>query len=513
MRYKSAIYFFVFLIGIHFAFAEKNIPIKDTTNVIKPIIIYDSTKKSQDTIDESPIISILDSLVNYQYFKKLEFASDTALLNVHRFPVNYIPKYSDSVYFERISDLNVNSPISLEYNQYVKAYINLYTVKRRNLTSKILGLSRLYFPMIEEQLDKYDIPLELKYLAIVESALNPKARSRAGAAGLWQFMYGTAKMYKLNITSFVDERYDPYKSTIAACEHLKDLYGIYHNWLLVLAAYNSGAGNVNKAIRRSGGKRNFWQIQYYLPRETRAYVAAFIAVNYVMNYHAEHNIYPLIPRYTAFQVDTVAVKQILSFAQISEKLNIPIDVLKPLNPAYKKGIIPSTKNKIYYLRLPEKYIASYIDNETALYDYETRKGIKREKLLSEIKRYKQRQIHRVRNGENLGYIALRYHCSVRGLKAWNHLRRNTIYPGQKLVIYPSHNYYYKKKPTRNYSTISRSKYRDSKYIYYVVQEGDTLWSIANEYKGVTVKQIKRLNNIKNVRRLKPGRKIIIAVAS
>jgi membrane-bound lytic murein transglycosylase D len=242
-------------------------------------------------------------------------------------------------------------------------------MRKRGLTERVMGLAQIYFPMFEEHLDRFNMPLELKYLAIVESALNPVAKSRVGATGLWQFMYGTGKAYNLKVTSLVDDRRDPLKSTIAACEHMNDLYRMYGDWLLVLAAYNSGAGNVNKAIRRSGGKMDFWQIRPFLPLETRGYVPAFIAVNYVMSYAAEHNLRPVQPLFHHFEIDTVIVKDVLTFSQISNMLNIPVEEIEFLNPAYKSRIIPATRDNTYVLRLQKKNIAGYVINEAQLYAY------------------------------------------------------------------------------------------------------------------------------------------------
>lgn len=525
---------------------------------------------------ENYIIDMLDSLVALKFFTNTTFTTDTSQLNAFQYPADTVPIPPDSVLQQRIDGLNRESLVELTFNRHVKTYINVYTVKRRVLASKVLGLAEVYFPLFEEQLDKYNMPLELKYLAIVESALNPVANSRAGAKGLWQFMYGTGKMYDLKVSSLVDDRFDPYKATDAACRHLKDLYDIYGDWSLALAAYNSGSGNVNKAIRRAGGVKNYWAVWPYLPRETRGYVPAFIAVMYMMNYATEHNIYPIDPGILSEEIDTITVKDVLSFDQISEFMGISKEELKFLNPAYKTGIIPSSSEKYYLLRLPRNYIAKYIDNEQEIYAFKSSKGIERDKLLAEIKKAKERNIHIVRSGENLGSIAQKYRCSVRSLKSWNNLRGNTIYPGQKLVVYAP-GYSGKKsnkvassktKPVdisnrdKNYHVVKNGenlgliakKYKCSTgdlkkwnnlsgntihpkqklivyepkaktkqkektnsnnsgkdYVYHTVRKGDTLWDIAKLYNGVTVDQIKELNNIQNSKRLKPGQKLKVAV--
>jgi membrane-bound lytic murein transglycosylase D len=353
-------------------------------------------------------------------------------------------------------------------------------------------------------LDKYDVPLEMKYLAIVESALNPAATSRAGAKGLWQFMYATGKMYGLEVSSVIDDRCDPYKATDAACRHLKDLHKIYNNWELALAAYNCGAGNVNKAIRRSGGKTNYLQLWPYLPTETRGYVPAFIAVVYVMNYATEHNIYPLEPSIFAYQIDTVTVKQPLAFDQISEMLGIQYDLLSFLNPPYKKGIIPASTEKSYILRLPYQYSGLFIMNEDSLYAYKTQKGLEQEQLLAELKNFESQEMnyHKVKSGETLSTIASKYRCSVKNLQNWNGLKQNAILKiGQQLIVYAPSSTGTKsnasaqaKSSTQASATTSSASSGKTKTTY-KVKQGDTLWNIAQKYPGTSVEAIKSHNGL------------------
>ncbi|HHN47972.1 MAG TPA: LysM peptidoglycan-binding domain-containing protein [Bacteroidales bacterium] len=574
----------IFLLGFSFASAQEIVPVNDSIQGLSEFeaefqsadeAFYADTIPLPDTLVSAgmlktgPILDMLDSLFHSVFFAGNGFIADTAALNIYGFPADSIPTYPDSVYFDRIMRLNATTPIELTYNWHVKNFINLYAVQRRDLTSRILGLAELYFPLFEEHLDRLNLPLELKYLAVVESALIPNARSRAGATGLWQFMYGTGKMYGLNVTSFVDDRSDPYKSTIAAAEHLRDLYTLYNDWLLALAAYNSGAGNVNRAIRRSGGKMDFWEISPYLPRETRGYVPAFIAVTYIMNHAAEHNLYPVSPAFMHNEVDTVIVKDVLSFDQLSEKFDIPREQLTFLNPAYRHGIIPSTAETQYVLRLPRQYIAMFIEQEQELYAYKTQKGIERENLLAKMENIREREYHRVRSGENLGLIAQRYRVRVNDLRRWNNLSGSTIYPGQRLIVYPGSGYqaaasipaattvggvtYHTVRSGENLGLIA-NRYKVSvsnlrrwnnisgnvihpnqrlivsnpaaqssasstngsnenlNFIYYTVQQGDTLWDIAKKYDGVTIDKIKQWNNISNANRLRPGQKLRIGIA-
>ncbi|MEI8103012.1 MAG: lytic transglycosylase domain-containing protein, partial [Chlorobium sp.] len=336
-------------------------------------------------ISKSTVSDILDSLVNATYFKDEHFAPSSKESEKFRFPSNFVPQYSDSTYAARIAAMNTKTPMRFIFNAQVKGFIRMYAVEKRGLTAKILGLTKVYFPLFEEKLDGANVPLEMKYLAIVESALNPTAVSPAGAKGLWQFMYGTGKMYGLQSTSFIEDRYDPYKATLAASRHLKDLYNIYGDWFLALAAYNSGPGNVNKAIRRAGGVKDYWVIWDYLPAETRGYVPAFIAVNYIMNYYNEHNIRPVEPGYLYQDVDTLRTTRMLSFEQISETLGVSTSDLHFLNPQYKLGIIPAASGTENVLRLPKKYIAQFQKREQEIYAYKSAKTLEREELLARAK--------------------------------------------------------------------------------------------------------------------------------
>ncbi|HNS45948.1 MAG TPA: LysM peptidoglycan-binding domain-containing protein [Bacteroidales bacterium] len=467
-------------------------------------LVYDPSILRNDSLkftltEDSPIVRALDSLADIIYFRDYYFTTDTAFLNVYRDPFETIPEFSDSVYRERIHQLDRMTPIDLAYNEDVRRWILLYANQRRALTSRVLGLAQIYFPLFEEYLDKYNLPLELKYLAIVESALNPTANSRAGAKGLWQFMYTTGRSYGLKVTSYVDDRFDPYKATDAACRHMKDLYGIYGDWLLALAAYNSGSGNVNKAIRRAGNIKNFWAIQPFLPRETQGYVPAFISVCYIMNYNQEHNLYPTHPGILYNGIDTVVVNNLLSFSQLNEMLGIPMEDLVFLNPAYKLGVLPSVPGEPYVLRLPKEYIGPFIANEQDLYQFKTQKGIEHEQMMAEVSKVKETRYHKVRRGENLGLIASKYNVKISDLKKWNHIRGSTIYPGQKLIVYQSSSSSQVTAPvttTNDSSPPAESSPSESQTTTHVVKSGENLASIASRY-GCTVDQLKHWNNLRS----------------
>ncbi|MEI7980071.1 MAG: transglycosylase SLT domain-containing protein [Bacteroidota bacterium] len=383
-------------------------------------------------IEDDPVVIMLDSLASLRIFEDEEFPNAKQYQNWNTYTDNDIPNVPDSIYRERIAQMNDQSPFEFVYNSEVKKFIELYAVRKRKLTARILGLAQIYFPLFEEQLDKYNMPLELKYLAVIESALNPTANSRAGAKGLWQFMYGTGKVYGLKVTSYVDDRFDPYKATIAACEHLGDLYNIYGNWPLALAAYNSGAGNVNKAIRRSGGMKNFWALHNYLPKETRSYVPAFIAASYVLTYANEHKIYPVDPGILYYEVDTVTVRNPLSFGQISEMLNIPLDEVAFLNPSFKHGFIPATPENTYKVRLRKKNVGDFINNENALYAYRTKNSASQDSLLSNLfTNYREADLYTVKSGETMSSIAKKFHMTLAELKSLNGLHKNYVKPKNK----------------------------------------------------------------------------------
>jgi membrane-bound lytic murein transglycosylase D len=528
--------------------------------------IEENTKQEVFEISpDDPIVAMLDSLALLTVFQNIEKrAVQPDVMN--NFPAGFVPEYNDSVYNARFKDLNEYSTIEFVYNPYVKTYIGLYANRRRELTERVLGLGQLYFPLFEEQLDKYNLPLELKYLAVIESALNPVARSRVGATGLWQFMYGTGKMYGLQVNSMVDDRSDIYKSTIAACEHFVDLYRIYKDWNLVLCAYNAGPGNVNRAIRRAGGVKDFWAIRRYLPRETQNYVPAFMAVTYVMEHAEDHNLYPNPPIYSHFDVDTIMVSQQLNLSVVSKFLDIPIDHLRYLNPTFRQNIIPHNEKKPYVMRIPRDYTGLFLANADTIYNHRTPEQQRQELLAAQMKettihvvrqgenlgaiarrygtsvreiqrlnnmkgtliRSGQRLVvsaparpatqlasntntHVVKSGETLGLIASRYRISVNDIRHWNNIAGTTIHPGQNLVV---------RRPAGAIETpevaetfVEEEEEAEDEYFYYTVEMGDTLMDIAKKYDHITIEDLKELNDLESDEAISPGQKLKISLES
>lgn len=459
---------------------------------------------------DDPVAARMDELAALPWVKNSPLHADTAKLNVHRFPPTYIPTWPVATYQSRIMALDGHTPFALTYNSAVQSYIDLYASRKREMTSRMLGMADLFFPVFEEYLDKHQMPLELKYLAVVESALNPSARSRAGAVGLWQFMLPTAKMFGLKASSYVDERHDIYQSTEAACKYLKYLHGIYDNWELALAAYNCGPGNVNKAIRRSGGAKDYWKIYDHLPRETRGYVPAFIAVNYVFAHAADHNLYPIVPTYCAHQMDTIQVCFPLDLSSLARLTGTNTQELLDLNPTFKLGVVPDLEEAVT-IYLPKTTANVYVTNEDSL-KYALFQAPPASSPAPEVANAAQTstetttvpKTHTVRRGESLGIIAKKYRISVTDLKKMNGLHSSTIRTGQKLKVGRT-----TRTATAHVETGSSD--RSPSYIYYEVQPGDTLWNIAERYPGTTVDDLRRLNSELEKEGLRPGRKIKVAV--
>ena len=457
-------------------------------------------------VEESTVMEMLDRVSSISYFKDIYLDIDSMAMNVYGYAPDFVPVFEDSIYAQRIEALARETTIPLTYNSHVKSFIDLYANRRRQQSSRMLGLSYVYFPMFEEYLTKFNLPLELKYLAMVESALNPTAGSRAGAKGLWQFMLATGKDHGLKVTSLVDERYDPEKETIAACQFLRSLYSRYDDWFLVLAAYNSGPGTVNKAIIRAGGVKNYWAIWPYLPKETRGYVPAFIAVTYLMNYATEHNIYPTNPGLLLHGTDTVMVHDRVTFDQINECIGVPMQDLVFFNPQYTKRIIPASSDYLCALRLPSKYALRFVQLEDSIYAYKSKADLTREKIEEKVEEVSDSFVHVVKKGESLKAIANRYHVSVANIKKWNRMKKDVIHPGQKLTIYRSGAPMAQVgKSTKSSGKTSSSSAPTTKT--HVVKKGETLTSIAKKY-GCTPADIKGWNGLKS-NTVKIGQKLTI----
>lgn len=422
--------------------------------------------------------------------------------------------YSDSIYTQRLYDFP--SEMELSYNSVVKNYIDMYTIRRRDLVSYMLTVGEYYFPMFEEALDREGLPLELKYLPVIESALNPVAVSRVGATGLWQFMLRTGQGYGLQVNSLVDERRDPYKSTEAAVKYLKDLYSIYEDWNLVIAAYNCGPGNVNKAITRSGGKRDYWEIYYNLPKETRGYVPAFIAANYVMNYYDKHAICPVESQLDIVALDTIQVDKQVHFNQISKALDIPITDIRRWNPQFKKDVIPGNFKK-YSLVLPTSKVYAFLEKEDEIIN------LNKDNLLNHRENTDNyiagstttstgntaNVYYKVRSGDTLSKIASRNRTTVAQIQRWNNMRttrlsvgKNLIVQKQAIKITESDNTVLAKNNATNTTTKSVNQ-------YYRIRRGDNLGKIASR-NGVTVAQLKTWNSLKSDR-ISVGKNLIVNI--
>jgi len=450
----------------------------------------------------------LDSLMNATYFSDEHFASPSGESAMPGFPSTFVPQYSDSVYTARIAELNSRTRFELTYNKYVKGFIRVYAVDKRLATAKILGLREVYFPLFEEALAIYGVPPEMKYLAIVESALNPTAVSRAGARGLWQFMYGTGKMYGLESSAFIEDRFDPRKASMAAARHLRDLYDRYGDWFLALAAYNSGSGNVNRAIRRSRGGKDYWAIWRYLPAETRGYVPAFIAVNYIMNYHQEHNLLPLRPGYLYQDIEKISIMRPLSFERISAAVGISAEDLRFLNPQYTHGIIPSSDGSPHELRLPGTHAAAFAAVETQLYDspvlpaadssaFATSASVDDSLMVSLVAVPPRLLSHKVRRGETLASVARSYATTTERLTELNGLNRSTtLFSGQVLRV---------EKVSGGGLLVKKG----AVVKYHRVRRGETLGQIARKYK-VSIARLASWNRLKGKKVIYSGQRLRVS---
>ena len=529
---KTALSFFL-LLSIH-SFSQKFVENKKNE--------YTETKNSYlDSIKKSFVKDEMASCVDSLWMKELanldlynDISDDIKNINIDE-KVDY--ELSTDLLKERLKAMDAKSPFNIEYNPGLENIIKSFLKNRKKSFERLMAISEYYFPMFEEAFAKQNVPLEIKYLAIVESALNPKAVSRMGATGLWQFMYQTGKQYNLKIDSYVDERSDPLKASEAAAQYMANMYTIFGDWDLVLASYNSGPGNVSKAIRRSGGQQNYWNIRKNLPQETQGYVPAFLATMYIYEYHKEHGIRPDRATIKHFATDTIMIKKQMSFAQISDLLDVPVTQLQVMNPSYKLNVVPSYEDQNHFLRLPKDKIAVFASNEDKIYAYVQREVDRRERpfqvtkaiVATDTLNYTQQRItlpktkyYIVRRGDNLSEIASKYDVTIADIKKWNKIRGNTVARGKSLKIFTSESVVrtVKKEPINDKAPLEiktdkqqiavsdvkinkEEKAKKSVKIdtlssgvatHYVVQKGDNLSTIAKK-NNVTVAEIKEWNHL------------------
>ncbi len=465
---------------------------KDSTSIKKLEDLELAAKLDEKWLEELYSNTLFDTI--YKSVTELTFE-----------PIEY-PELPTDTLKKRLKALDARTPFNVEYNPALESVIKSYLKHRRKHLQKLMTLSAFYFPMFERELDNHNIPLEIKYLAIVESALKPRAKSRVGATGLWQFMFGTGKEYGLDVSSYVDERSDPIKSTEAAAKYLSKLYKIFGDWDLALAAYNSGPGNVTKAIRRSGGYQNYWNIRHNLPRETAGYLPAFLANMYIFEYAEAHGFKNHRPKFALVETDTVRVKHMITLDQVSEVTGTPIEELQFLNPSYKLDIIPFIEKEKYVLRLPRDVMGSFVNNEDKIYAFAKEEFAKREKPLPQFFNANDRIRYRVKSGDYLGKISRKYGVRVSQIKRWNGLRNNNLRIGQRLTIYPRKPYV---SGTSSVTKKAETKPISGNVTTYIVKSGDSLWSIAQKFPGVSVQNIKDWNDISGSK-LKPGMKLKIS---
>ena len=482
-------------------------------------------------LPEDYTLDVTDSLLSLWYVHKSMLKGDTVSFNMDS--VHFRSSVTDKEYLQRLADMN--SFITLPFNETVRNYIILYSEKMPTKMSSMLALSQYYFPIFEEIFDRYGLPKELKYMAVIESAFNPVAVSRAGAKGMWQFMYNTAKMYGLTINSFVDERLDPVKSADAAARYMRDAYRIFGDWNLAISSYNCGSGNVNKAMRRSGS-REFWPVYNYLPRETRGYVPAFVGAMYAFTYYREHGLVPETDSMPV-QVDTFHIRRMLHFQQVSALTGVSVEMLKKLNPQYVHDIVPGTAKEEYVLRLPYQYTSKFIENEDSVYAYNAKEYFSPATLQNIAvsgSASSQRIAYKVKSGDYLGRIASRYHVTVKQIMEWNHLRNTNLRVGQVLYIYGKFNgpvaqssgasskssaaSSSKGSASSDGATLASSKgsaatpppadsAAEGTYTVYVVKSGDSLYRISQDYPGVSADDIMKFNGIGTD--IRPGMKLKI----
>ncbi len=443
---------------------------------------------------------------NELYYNNTLYDTVTNPVSNQSYEAIYYPELPTDTLKKRLAALDAKTPFNIEYNPSLESVIKSYLKNRKRSTETLISRSQYYFPMFEAVLDKHNLPLEIKYLAVVESALKPRAKSRVGATGLWQFMFATGKQYGLEVNSYVDERCDPLRSTNAAAKYLASLYKTFGDWDLALAAYNSGPGNVTKAIRRSGGYQNYWNIRPFLPRETAGYLPAFLATLYLFEYAETHGFQIEKNQLPIIATDTIHVKQMISLDQVAELTDTKIEILQHLNPSYKLDIIPVLNNKTYTLRLPLAKMGDFVQNEPQIYAAAKAEFEAREKPLPQFFEIDSKIRYKVKSGDYLGKIARKFRVRVSQIKKWNGLRTNDLKIGQRLTIYS-------RNPTSSSFNNSKSATKTTKSTSnkstYLVKSGDSLWSISNKLTGISIQNLKEWNDIWNSY-LKPGMTLIIS---
>lgn len=519
---KITLSFFLLLSLNNFAQGPTEALKKDSKNAyldsIKATFVQDNIASCVDSLWMKELTNldiyndISVDIKNINIDKKVDFELPTELLKA------------------RLAIMDAKSPFNIEYNQGLENIIKSFLKNRKKSFERLMAISEFYFPMFEEAMARQNVPLEIKYLAVVESALNPKAVSRVGATGLWQFMFQTGKQYGLNINTYVDDRSDPLKASDAAALYMSNMYKIFGDWDLVLASYNSGPGNVSKAIRRSGGQQNFWNIRKHLPKETQGYVPAFLATMYIYEYHKEHGIVPNRAAIKHFATDTIMVKREISFKQISDLIDIPVSQLQLLNPAYKRDVIPYIVGENHYLRMPNDKVAIYTSNEDKIYAYVNHETSKRERSYesryaskdnsneaTESQIVTKTKFYKIKRGDSLSEIANKFGVTLSELKKWNHIKGTYATRGKTLKIYSYDNVVVKPKEEKENAVaetkkepvteevnpaVAETKYKEEQVVSFVnttkkhkVRKGDNLSSIADKY-NVSVSDLKKWNNLK-----------------
>lgn len=470
-------------------------------------------QRPSDSLHKDPFVNTVEQSLLYFYKEYALKKNADSLIKALKYDVNESPRFSDEEYCARLAEMNKMSPFHLDCNSSTLSTIKFFAEKRRGFIRVAMGRSELYFDMFEDKLAEYGLPVELKYLAVIESGLRTQVKSRAGALGLWQFMYKTGLYFGLKENSYIDERMDPLLATDAACRYLRQLYGIYGDWNLALAAYNAGPGTVNKAIRRSGDKRTYWEVRPFLPTETQGYVPNFIAAAYLMTYHAEHNIVPVKAEFHNAQLDTMCLASGAHMATISKLVNWPLENIKELNPIYKTTYIPETK-PAQCITGPLDKIGLLVGLEDSLYNLERRtyspQPVVKPVIINELDTLlridsvgvnsvitEAHFYHSVKSGETMTAIASKYGVTISEIQEWNSLSTVNLYAGQRLLIRGG------TKP----AVIKPEAPVPAKQ-YYSVRSGDTFSKIAGKNR-MSQEALRKLNPGININRLTIGQKIRI----